>query len=218
MKEHLNDETVEGYRIKFVLIGDKKVGKTTIVNHYTNNKVIQEYNETPETKLYKAKAKINEKDFIIKIIDTPSNKQFLNIIKGEYQNANYILIVFDLTNRETFLSLNNWINHCRSVQNQNMDLILIGNKSDLNQERAVSAGEAKIFASENDITYYEISAYNKNEIIKIFDNAISKLFNKINENYNSLATTQFFSFEKGTELTINLSKDNNRDNKKCCCC
>ena len=218
MKEHLNDETVEGYRIKFVLIGDKKVGKTTIVNHYTNNKVIQKYNETPETKLYKAKAKINEKDFIIKIIDTPSNKQFLNIIKGEYQNANYILIVFDLTNRETFLSLNNWINHCRSVQNQNMDLILIGNKSDLNQERAVSVGEAKIFASNNHIKYYEISAYNKNEIINIFDNAISDLFNQINENYNSLASTQILSFEKGTELTINLSKNNNRDNKKCCCC
>ena len=218
MEDPLNDENKKGYRIKFVLIGDKNVGKTTIAKNYTNSKDKQEYNETPGTKIYRAKAKINEKDFIIKIIDTPSNKQFLNIIQGEYQNANYILIVFDLTNRETFLSLNNWINHCRSVQNQNMDLILIGNKSDLNQERAVSVGEAKIFASNNHIKYYEISAYNKNEIINIFDNAISDLFNQINENYNSLASTQFLSFEKGTELTINLSKENNRDNKKCCCC
>ena len=217
MDELLNDETIKGYRIKFVLIGDKKVGKTTIVNHYTNNKVIQEYNETPETKLYKAKAKINEKDFIIKIIDTPSNKQFLNIIKGEYQNANYILIVFDLTNRETFLSLNNWINHCRSVQNQNMDLILIGNKSDLNQERAVSAGEAKIFASENDITYYEISAYNKNEINNIFDNAITDLFNKIDNDYDTLDSTTLFGLNEGSELAVKLSNENNRNNKKCCC-
>ena len=217
MDELLNDETIKGYRIKFVLIGDKKVGKTTIVNYYANNKVIQEYNETPETKLYKANAKINNKDFIIKIIDTPSNKQFLNIIKGEYQNANYILIVFDLTNRETFLSLNEWINHCRSVQNQNMDLILIGNKSDLNQNRVVSTEEAKKFASDNNIEYFEISAYNKDNIKNIFDNAISGLFKKINDDYNTLASTTIFGFEQGSRLSITINNENNRNNKKCCC-
>ena len=217
MDEPLNDETIKGYRIKFVLIGDKKVGKTTIVNYYTNNKVIQEYNETPETKLYKANAKINNKDFIIKIIDTPSNKQFLNIIKGEYQNANYILIVFDLTNRETFLSLNEWINHCHSVQNQNMDLILIGNKSDLNQNRVVSTEESKKFASDNNIEYFEISAYNKEDIKNIFDNAISGLFKKINDDYNTLASTTIFGFEQGSRLSITINNENNRNNKKCCC-
>ena len=217
MDEPLNDETIKGYRIKFVLIGDKKVGKTTIVNYYTNNKVIQEYNETSETKLYKANAKINNKDFIIKIIDTPSNKQFLNIIKGEYQNANYILIVFDLTNRETFLSLNEWINHCRSVQNQNMDLILIGNKSDLNQNRVVSTEEAKKFASDNNIEYFEISAYNKDDIKNIFDNAISGLFKKINDDYNTLSSTTIFGFEQGSRLSITINNENNRNNKKCCC-
>ena len=217
MDEPLNDETIKGYRIKFVLIGDKKVGKTTIVNYYTNNKVIQEYNETPETKLYKANAKINNKDFIIKIIDTPSNKQFLNIIKREYQNANYILIVFDLTNRETFLSLNEWINHCRSVQNQNMDLILIGNKSDLNQNRVVSTEEAKKFASDNNIEYFEISAYNKDDIKNIFDNAISGLFKKINDDYNTLSSTTIFGFEQGSRLSITVNNENNRNNKKCCC-
>ena len=217
MDEPLNDETIKGYRIKFVLIGDKKVGKTTIVNYYTNNKVIQEYNETPETKLYKANAKINNKDFIIKIIDTPSNKQFLNIIKGEYQNANYILIVFDLTNRETFLSLNEWINHCRSVQNQNIDLILIGNKSDLNQDRVVSTEEAKKFASDNNIKYFEISAHNINDINNLFNDAISDLFNKFNDDYNDLASTTLIVTDKDAELNIKLN-NNNRNNKKSCCC
>ena len=98
----LNDEIIIGYRIKFVIIGDKKVGKTTLVNLYTKNKVILDYKETTSIEIYKAKSKINKKDFIIKIIDTPNNKQFLNIIKDEYKNANYILIIFDLTNRENF--------------------------------------------------------------------------------------------------------------------
>ena len=213
----LNDEIIIGYRIKFVIIGDKKVGKTTLVNLYTKNKVIRDYKETTSIEIYKAKSKINKKDFIIKIIDTPNNKQFLNIIKDEYKNTNYILIIFDLTNRETFLSLNEWINHCRSVQNQNMDLILIGNKSDLNQNRVVSTEEAKKFASDNNIEYFEISAYNKDDIKNIFDNAISGLFKKINDDYNTLASTTIFGFEQGSRLSITINNENNRNNKKCCC-
>ena len=213
----LNDEIIIGYRIKFVIIGDKKVGKTTLVNLYTKNKVIRDYKETTSIEIYKAKSKINKKDFIIKIIDTPNNKQFLNIIKDEYKNTNYILIIFDLTNRETFLSLNEWINHCRSVQNQNIDLILIGNKSDLNQDRVVSTEEAKKFASDNNIKYFEISAHNRNDINNLFNDAISDLFNKFNDDYNDLASTTLIVTDKDSELNIKLN-NNNRNNKKICCC
>ena len=213
----LNDEIIIGYRIKFVIIGDKKVGKTTLVNLYTKNKVILDYKETTSIEIYKAKSKINKKDFIIKIIDTPNNKQFLNIIKDEYKNTNYILIIFDLTNRETFLSLNEWINHCRSVQNQNMDLILIGNKSDLNQDRVVSTEEAKKFASDNNIKYFEISAHNIKDINNLFNDAISDLFNKFNDDYNDLDSTTLIVTDKDSELNIKLN-NNNRNNKKSCCC
>ena len=217
MDVSLNDEIIIGYRIKFVIIGDKKVGKTTLVNLYTKNKVIRDYKETTSIEIYKAKSKINKKDFIIKIIDTPNNKQFLNIIKDEYKNTNYILIIFDLTNRETFLSLNEWINHCRSVQNQNMDLILIGNKSDLNQDRVVSTEEAKKFASDNNIKYFEISAHNIKDINNLFNDAISDLFNKFNDDYNDLASTTLIVTDKDSELNIKLN-NNNRNNKKSCCC
>ena len=218
MDEPFNEDIKTGYRIKFVLIGDKNVGKTTLVNHYTNNKIIQEYQETTGIETYKANAKIGENDFIIKIIDTPSNKQFLNIIKEEYKNANYALILFDITNRDSFQSLNDWVNHCRLDQNQNMDLILIANKTDLNQNRVVSSEEITKFSSDNNIKYYEISSYNKNEINNIFDNAITDLFNKINHDYNILASTTLFGLNEGTELTVKLSNENNRNNKKCCCC
>ena len=102
MDEPFNEKIKTGYRIKSILIGDKNVGKTTLVNHYTNNKAIQEYQETTGIETYKASAKIEEKDFIIKIIDTPSNKQFLYIIKEECKNAHYALIIFDITNRDSF--------------------------------------------------------------------------------------------------------------------
>ena len=157
MDTQYNEKPKTGTRIKFVIVGDKKVGKTTIVNHYTKNKIKREYQETIGKEIYKGIAKINQKNYIIKIIDVPNNKQFLDIIKKEYENSICALIVFDITNRDSFLSLNDWINHCRSSQNKNLDLILIGNKSDLNQNRVVSMEEAIKFATDNNINYFEIS-------------------------------------------------------------
>ena len=98
-----------------------------------------------------------------------------------------------------------------------MDLILIGNKSDLNQDRVVSTEEAKKFASDNNIKYFEISAHNINDINNLFNDAISDLFNKFNDDYNDLASTTLIVTDKDSELKIKLNTDY-RNNKKSCCC
>ena len=216
MDVSFNEKTKTGTRIKFVIVGDKKVGKTTIANHYTQNKIKREYQETIGKEIYKAITKINQKDFIIKIIDTPNNKQFLDIIKEEYENSICALIVFDITNRDSFLSLNDWINHCRSSQNQKLDLILIGNKSDLTQNRIVTKEEAYKFAKDNNIKYFEISAYNKKDIENVFNNAISDLFNENNDVASVLSSKTLIGFGEGSELTIKLSNKKNKNEYSCC--
>ena len=213
MNESINEKA---FRLKFVLIGDKKVGKTTLFNHYTNNEIIQQYSETHSLETYKAKTTINNKDFALKIIDTPSNKQFRDRIKDEYTNAHYAFIIFDITNRDSFNSVNEWINHCRS-SNNNMNLILIGNKSDLNQNRTVTREEAeKLAADNNNMKYYEISANNKNEIENIFNEAVTNLFNNIHDDYDILGSTTQLSLQT-TNVSIRLG-NNYIGNKKCCCC
>lgn len=214
MNESINEKA---FRLKFVLIGDKKVGKTTLFNHYTNNEIIQQYSETHSLETYKAKTTINNKDFALKIIDTPSNKQFRDRIKDEYTNAHYAFIIFDITNRDSFNSVNEWINHCRSSNNNNMNLILIGNKSDLNQNRTVTREEAeKLAADNNNMKYYEISANNKNEIENIFNEAVTNLFNNIHDDYDILGSTTQLTLET-TNVSIRLG-NNYIGNKKCCCC
>ena len=216
MNEPLNEKTKKESSIKFVLIGDKKVGKTTLAERYINNKVIQQYIETIGIEIYPANTTINNKNFNIIIIDTPNNKQFRNIINNEYELANYAFIIFDITNRDSFNSVNDWINHCRSSGNENMDLILIGNKSDLDQNRTVTRKEAIKLASDNNMRYYEISANNRNDIENIFNDAVTNLFNKIHDDYDKLrATTQ--NNIQTPNVSIRLS-NNYIGNKKCCCC
>lgn len=216
MDTQYNEKPKTGTRIKFVIVGDKKVGKTTIVNHYTKNKIKREYQETIGKEIYKGIAKINQKNYIIKIIDIPNNKQFLDIIKKEYENSICALIVFDITNWDSFLSLNDWINHCRSSQNKNLDLILIGNKSDLNQNRVVSMEEAIKFATDNNINYFEISAYNKKNIENVFNNAISNLFNKNNDVASVLSSDTLIGSGEGSQLTIKLNIKKKRNDCICC--
>ena len=87
-----------------------------------------------------------------------------------------------------------------------MDLILIGNKSDLNQDRVVSIEEAKKFASDNNIKYFEISAHNINDINNLF-----------NDDYNDLASTTLIVTDKDSELNIKLNNDYRNSKKSCCC-
>ena len=111
--------------------------------------------------------------------------------------------------------MNDWINQCRSSQNQNLDLILIGNKSDLNQNKVVTKEEANKFATDNNIKYYEISAYNKKDIENVFNNAISYLFNKNNDIDIDLNSDTLMGFGEGFELTIKLSSKNYRIKSSC---
>ena len=218
MESPLVNEKTKGIRIKFVLIGDIKVGKTSIFNNYVNHKIIKEYNPTVGIDEDKIMIEKNQKTFVLKIEDTSGNEKFLNEIKSHYDTKNIILIVFDLTNKESFLSLNKWINHVLSAQNKNnnIKLVLIGNKRDLEVNRQVSKEEANKLAEANNMKYYEISAFNEEEVKLIFEDGF-KLFSKIfTKNERNIP-------ESLTEVeTYALTEYGNKSSKKkkfrCCNC
>lgn len=129
--------------IKFVIIGDKSVGKTSIITRLVKDKFEQEYQPTSiiDTNKYRITT-IN--NYVLKIVDTPGSKQFSKFIIKEFDKTNFVFIVFDITNKNSFDSVNGWINDCELNKNRDkLQLILIGNKSDLEQERKVKKEEAK---------------------------------------------------------------------------
>ena len=208
-------KTEKGTRIKFVLIGDKKVGKTSIFNCYFNHKKTENYEPTIGIESKKTIKQDNHgKYFIIKIEDTSGDEKFLNDIKKCFEEANFVLIVFDLTNKESFLSVRNWMNLVGSIDKKDIELILIGNKKDLEQNRKVSTEEGMKFADDNDIDYYhEISAFNEEEVKQIFEEGYKIFIKKVKKNEIIPASP--------TEITtdmILMNSNKEKKKKKFCCC
>ena len=195
--------------IKLLTLGESGVGKTTLILNYINPNIkinyLEKYNPTIGVDYQKKVITIDNKNIDIEIWDTAGQERFKNITSHYYSGADGILLLFDISDKSSFEKLSFWINDLNNkVYLDNISLILIGNKSDLDDKREVSIEEAKKFAEENNIEYYEISAINNIGIIEMMEYFIQKCYNNIKQ--------------KMDDDTIRLSKDNVSyyTKKKCC--
>ena len=89
------------------------------------------------------------------------------------------MLVYDITNRESFVSLGRWIAEARAHGNKDITLILVGNKSDLDDQRDISVEEAQAFADQNALLFIETSAKNGNNVDAAYINAAKSILSKI---------------------------------------
>ena len=94
----------------------------------------------------------------MQIWDTAGQERFKNIQASYYKGANGILVVYDITNKESFEHLNSWLIEIEKNGNKNVYKLLIGNKSDLEEQRAIKKEEGEEFASINGLEFFETSA------------------------------------------------------------
>ena len=149
----------------------------------------------------------------ISIYDTAGEEKYRHLIKNYYNGSNGILLVFDITDKNSFDNLNFWLDELEKNCNlNNLYIFLVGNKTDLKKERKVSYDEAKNFADMKKIPYIEISAKTGDNIDKLFNDFIKGTIINIIEQKkkdNSFLKESFkISFLDKDEKTI-------RD-KKCC--
>jgi len=203
----------EKYILKLLTIGDQFVGKSSIINRYIDDK----FNENIRPTLaidYKTKMIQKGENLIkISIYDTAGEEKYRHLIKNYYNGSNGILLVFDITDKNSFDNLNFWLDELEKNCNlNNLYIFLVGNKTDLKKERKVSYDEAKNFADMKKIPYIEISAKTGDNIDKLFNDFIKGTIINIIEQKkkdNSFLKESFkISFLDKDEKTI-------RD-KKCC--
>ena len=108
--------------------------------------------------------------------------------------------------------MNNWINHCRSSGNEKINFIIVGNKNDLINKRKVTEEEANSFAESNGMKYYDISAFNEEEVKKIFDEAFDSFHQEFLES-NDLIAYRKTRIRSDYNIKLNTDKK-----KKSCCC
>ena len=127
---------------------------------------------------------IKGKKLKVKIWDTAGDERYKNIISSYYRGANGILLLYNITNRESFDSLNSWLTEIKKNANQNLSLILVGTNCDLENERKVTYKEGKDFATKNGIKFIEVSAKNNINVKEAFDILLEDILNTLSNEKN----------------------------------
>ena len=159
-------------------MGDAGVGKSSIILRYTKN----EFNSQMVSSIgvdFKTKDIIvNNKKVKLQLWDTAGHERFRTITTSYYRGAHGIATVFDLTNRESFEHVEKWLEEINKYAKENVMRFLIGNKSDLANERQVSYEEVRALANKLNIYYVETSAKNNINVSDFFQIATKDYLNK----------------------------------------
>jgi small GTP-binding protein len=101
---------------------------------------------------------IDNRPVKLQIWDTAGQESFRAITRSYYRNTAGVLLVYDITRRETFQYLESWLDECVENSDQNLTIVLVGNKCDLEDERAISVEEGQHFADQHGLLFIETSA------------------------------------------------------------
>ena len=197
--------------IKCVIVGDSAVGKTSIINTY--NKRNNEYNESTLGATYWELCYDFDKKLRVKINfwDTAGQERYNALIPMYVRDCDIIIITFDLTNINTFNSLKKWYNFINNFYNT-PEIIIVGNKVDLEIYRVVTSKDIQKFVNENfknKPAVFETSSLNNVNIDELFKHIFSITKKIINERLKNKLRD-----EKISNLYSNYQ---DRSKYKCCC-
>ena len=206
------------YLLKYVIIGDSGVGKSNILLRYINGTFSDEFKATVGVEFGAKNIEINNRIYRIQIWDTAGQENFRSIARAYYKNSVCACVVYDIANRSSFNSVQSWIDDCTKQTPKSILLLLIGNKSDLNDQREVQYEEGAEFAKRRNMIFLETSAKNGNNISDIFEKSVKYIDKNIQENKYDL-DNENCGIRKGIKadsFVISVEKTKKHKKKKCC--
>ena len=208
MKDKINNYDMI---FKIIIIGDSNVGKTNILNKYLRDEF--DPNSKPTIGVEFATKQFTIEDNIIKtqIWDTAGQERYRSITTSFYKGARGCLLVYDITKKVSFENVDRWISDIKSSAEQNLSIILIGNKCDLENQRVVSKEEAEEKSQLYNMAFMETSALNGTNLERAFNELIDNVY----KNNHQL-------FEKEVNLlidekkTVDINQVKDEEKKGCC--
>ena len=162
-----------------VIVGDENVGKTCILNKYCNNQFSFSKKKQKSLEIYKKTITINGEEIRLKLWDTQYNESYFKLNKQIYERADCIIYACSLNNKDSFINIDSWYQILTdNIDLSNKQMMILVNKSDLEEERAVSKEEIKQKADSFDMSYYEVSALNGNGLEDAFQTKRTKVVSR----------------------------------------
>ena len=206
------------FLMKLILVGDSGVGKTNILSKYLKNDFDPDSKATVGVEFGTKNIEIDNKRIKVQIWDTAGQERYKSITSTYYKGAKGAFIVYDITRKSTFDNIDKWIGDLKNNGDENMIVYLVGNKSDLNDMREVRKDEAMTKSEKFNIAFSETSALYGDNIHKIFQDLMEKVYINFYRNVN---TNREKEINKGVDLNEEKKKKNNNQNsqeseRKCC--
>ena len=198
------------YLLKYIIIGDAAVGKSNLLLRYVNEEFKNDYQATIGVEFASKAVTLRDKIYRIQLWDTAGQETFRSITRNYYQNSACAIIVYDITCEDSFKSVNTWIEDCLNNCSKTIYMILVGNKSDLEERRVVSKEKGEELAIKYGIKFYETSAKEGINVKNVFINSIDEIAKKIDEGYYDLDDE-----ECGIKKNLRVLKKTHKKKKKC---
>ena len=212
--------------IKCVLLGESGTGKSSLIERFINNTFRK---DTPSTLIgsFSSKVVYYEKENIkirYDIWDTAGQEKYRSINKIFYQDAQVTLLVYDITQKETYDAIKNyWFQEVKDNAPEDVIVFIVGNKSDIYEKEAVNEEEARQYAKDINALYKLVSAENGDGINEIFkmigermltQEFLEKIKNEKNNNNDNNNST---NNNKNTIKNISIEDNKGQKKKKKCC-
>ena len=205
--------------IELILLGDISVGKSSILGRYIDNSFTENYQCTLQVE---TKSKVIDIDLNtsvkMNIWDTVGQEKYRNLTRQYFRNCHGAIIVFDLTRKDSFDGVQKWIEELEDYSS-NIPILIVGNKSDLINEREVNEDVIENFVK-NKYLYYDVSAKNGSNVSLAFDKIRSEIIEDLKRNEKKeekeLNDIKFKMRNVDSKAFDQLNKSVNGKSKKCC--
>ena len=179
---------------KLIFIGDSSVGKSCLTTKAVKNNFEEYYQATVGFEFLTFNMKVNDKVIKLQIWDTCGQEIYKSLISNFYRNSSLAVLVYAIDNKESFTHVENWLNDLKSQANEDVRIFLVGNKSDLEEERKVTREEGEKYKLDQHLDLFmETSAKTGQNARNVLIEAAKILYNdylKFDENPNPKPTPE----------------------------
>ena len=214
--------------IKVILIGDSGVGKTNIMSKFLKNQFLEDSKATVGVE-FGSKLFIQQGHKIkAQIWDTAGQEKYKAITSAYYKGSKGALVIYDISRKATFENVDKWVEELKNNGSEDVLIMLVGNKSDLKEQREIAEEDAKKKAELYNAAFCETSALEGYNIEYAFENLINEITKKVEkEREEKVGKNNGRNRMEGKMITLDTNNDkggNSNDNKnnligdkKMCC-